>query len=107
MDDLLARVDALGRYLDIPARQARLDALEQRRLDPAFWNDRRAAREVEQQVAAEKDWLDAYRALARRRGDLAALEELVDESGDADLRAEMERERAALEREVEALELRG
>ncbi|HYE96519.1 MAG TPA: peptide chain release factor 2 [Rubricoccaceae bacterium] len=107
MDELYERVDALGRYLDIPTRQARLDALEQQRLDPAFWNDPRAARDVEQQVAAEKDWLDAYAALARRRDDLAALDELVEESGDADLKAEQERERAALEREVEALELRG
>lgn len=107
MDELFERVDALGRYLDIAPRQDRLAELEGRRLDPAFWNDPRAAREVEQQIATEKGWVDGYTALVRRRDDLVTLRELAEEEPDADLADEIERERAALEREVEALELRG
>ncbi|MDX1419555.1 MAG: peptide chain release factor 2 [Rubricoccaceae bacterium] len=107
MDELLQRVDALGRYLDIDARRERLDALRQKRLDPDFWNDPDAARETEMEIAGEKDWVEAYDRLARRRDDVATLVELQAEEDDADLEGEIEKERAALEREVEALELRG
>jgi len=107
MDELLKRVDALGRYLDVEARRVRLEALEQKRLDPAFWDDPDAARETEKEIAAEKDWVDAYDRLARRRDDIATLAELQDEEDDADLGEEIEKERAALEREIEAVELRG
>ncbi len=107
MDDLLQRVGALGSYLDIPGRRARLGALEEKRLDPDFWNDPDAARETEKEIAALKSWVDAFDALERRRDDVATLEELAEEEDDADLAEEIERERAALEKEVEALELRG
>jgi peptide chain release factor 2 len=107
MDELLQRVDALGRYLDVDARRARLDALEQKRLDPAFWSDPDAARATEKEIAAEKDWVDSFDRLVRRRDDLTTLIELQEEEDDADLADEIEKERAALEREVEALELRG
>ena len=41
MSSLSARVDTLGRYLDIDGRRARLDALQARRLEPGFWDDPR------------------------------------------------------------------
>ena len=107
MDDLLERIDALERYLDIPARQARLGAYDEQRLDPDFWNDAQRAREVERQAAAEQSWIDAFAAVTRRRDDVLTLAELQAEEADADLADEIARERAALEREVEALELRG
>ncbi|NNF57326.1 MAG: peptide chain release factor 2 [Rhodothermaceae bacterium] len=107
MDELLQRVDALATYLDIPGRRTRLADLQQQRLSPDFWNDPDAAREVEQEVAALNDWLDTFEALERRRDDILTLEELQAEEEDAGLGSEIERERAALERSVEALELRG
>jgi peptide chain release factor 2 len=106
MEELIERVDTLGRYLDVAARRARLDALEQKRLDPAFWSDPDAARETEKEIAAEKDWVESYDRLARRRDDLLTFLQLQEEEGE-DLSDEIEKERAALEREVEALELRG
>ena len=107
MDELLQRVDALATYLDIPGRRARLADLQQQRLSPDFWNDSDAAREVEQEVAALNEWLDTFEALERRRDDILTLEELQAEEDDAGLGSEIERERATLERAVEALELRG
>lgn len=107
MDELIARVESLGRYLNLDARRLRLAELESRRLEPGFWDDAARAREVEQQVAAEKLWVDAYDALLRRRDDLLTLIELQAEEADADLGDEIAREREALERDVEALELRG
>ena len=107
MSDLSARVDTLGRYLDIDGRRRRLDALQSRRLEPGFWDDPEAAAEVEQEISAEEDWLASFDAVARRRDDIATLRELQEEEDDADLGAEIEREEEALERELEALELRG
>jgi peptide chain release factor 2 len=106
MDELIERVSTLGRYLDVDARRARLAALEQKRLDPAFWSDPDAARETEKEIAAEKDWVDGYDRLVRRRDDLLTFVQLQEEE-DEDLSEEIEKERAALEREVEAMELRG
>ena len=107
MPDLSARVDALGRLLNIDGRRARLDELKARRLEPGFWDDPEAAAGVEQEIAAESDWVEAFDAVARRRDDVETLREMQAEADDADLGAEIEAEEAALGRAVEALELRG
>ncbi len=64
------------------------------------------AREVEQHIAREKDWVNTWERLDRRAGDLESLIELVDEEADPDLLAELHSEAARLTDEVEALELR-
>ena len=107
MPDLSARVDALGRLLNIDGRRQRLADLQAKRLEPGFWDDPESAAAVEQDVSAEQDWVDAFEAVARRRDDVATLRELQAEEDDADLTAEIEREEGALQRQVEALELRG
>jgi peptide chain release factor 2 len=107
MDDLLQRVTALERYLDIPGRRARLEELEALQLAPDFWGDPDRARDVGRQIATEKAWIDGYDALARRRDDVQTLAELAEEDPDSGLTEEIERERAALQEGVEELELRG
>jgi peptide chain release factor 2 len=107
MPDLSARVDTLGRYLDIDGRRQRLAALGEGRLQPHYWDDPEAAAATEQEIAAEEEWVRAFDALVRRRDDVATLREMEAEADDADLSAEIEREEAALERELDALELRG
>ncbi len=107
MSDLSARVATLGRYLDIDGRRQRLADLQARRLEPGFWDDPESAAAVEQEISAEEDWLDSFGALERRRDDVATLHEMQAEEDDADLGAEIEREEAALTRELEAMELRG
>ena len=107
MSDLSDRVATIGRYLDIEGRRARLTSLQARRLEPGFWDDPEAAAGVEQEISAEKDWVDSFDALERRRDDVETLREMQDEADDADLGAEIEREEAALEKALAALELRG
>lgn len=106
MSDFRERIDTLGRYLDIDGRRARLADLDARRLSPGYWDDPAAARETEQAHATEKGWIDAYDSLVERLGDLDAYHELAAEEG-ADLSAEIATETATLERELDALELRG
>ncbi len=105
--ELLERVRALGGYLDVEGRREKLKGLEAQRLEPGFWDDPDAARQVEQAVAAEKEWVEAYEKLTARAEDIETLELLQAEEDDADLTAEIERETRRLERELDALELRG
>lgn len=107
MEELLQRVDALESYLDIEGRRARLAELEQLRLDPSFWNDPDAARETEKEVSVLKGWIEAFEAIAQRKDDIETLQEMQAEEEDADLSDEIEKEGRVLERQVEALELRG
>ncbi|MEM8560251.1 MAG: peptide chain release factor 2 [Bacteroidota bacterium] len=106
MSELLERVHTLGGYLEIDAKKTRRAELEQQRLDPDFWNDPDSARVVEQEVAALKDWIDSYETLEQKAQDLDVLVELAAEE-DEDLSGEIDRERAATEAALEALELRG
>ena len=108
MDPLFERVDALGRFLDIDGRRARIAEFEARRLVPGYWDDPDAARETEQALAAEKDWVDTFEALTARREDIETLAEMQAEAdGDAGLQGEIDAETSRLEAAVEALELRG
>ncbi|MEP0545784.1 MAG: peptide chain release factor 2 [Rhodothermales bacterium] len=104
---LLERIHALGGYLDVAHRRDKLAELQQKRLDPTFWDDPYSAQQVEQDIAAEKEWVDAYDALVQRQEDIETLAEMQAEADDADLSDEIERESEALRQALDALELRG
>ena len=106
MDSLSDRIDTLGRYLDLDGRRARLADLEKTRLEPGYWDDPDAARTTEQAVASETDWIEAYDTLLRRRDDVQTYREMESESGES-LGSEIAAEESALEKELDALELRG
>lgn len=85
---------------DVEQRQARVDELNERRLDPSFWNNPDEARRVEQEIAAEQQWLDGWANLRRSAEDVETLLLLAEEEGedlDAEIAAETERLRARLE----------
>lgn len=103
--ELTGRVDTLERFLDIERREALVADLEARRLDPAFWNDQAAAREVEKQLSAERAWLDDWHALREARENVETLQLLAEEE-DADLGGEIEAEGRRLESLLETLEIR-
>ncbi|MEM1115618.1 MAG: peptide chain release factor 2 [Bacteroidota bacterium] len=106
MSDLSDRVDTLGRYLDIDGRRARLEGLRAKRLEPGFWDDPEAAASVEQEIAGEKDWVESFDALVERRDTIATLREMEAEESE-DLSADIAPEEAALEKGLDAMELRG
>jgi peptide chain release factor 2 len=92
---------------DVAQRREKLADLQQKRLQPGFWDDPQAAQQVEQDIAAEKDWVDAYDRLVGMKEDIETLAEMEAEDPDADLSDEIEREASNLRRALEALELRG
>ena len=90
---------------DVDHRKNVVEELNQRRLDPEFWNEPQEAKKVEMQISAEQEWLDAWESLSRRGEDVETLLLLASEE-DADLSTEIQSEAAALEKELERLEFR-
>ncbi len=90
---------------DVDRRQATVEELNEKRLDPEFWNYPDEARIVEQRISAEKEWLDAWETLKRQAEDIETLLLLSDEE-DADLAHEIESEVAGMARNLETLEFR-
>ena len=78
--------------------------MNQERLDPSFWDDPDRAREVEQQVARENEWIEAWEDLKQRVEDIETLQLMADEE-DADLQEEIVEEARALEDRLNELEL--
>ncbi len=99
---MLTRSEAI---FDVDSRRQKVEGLNQKRLDPAFWNDPDQARVVEKEVAAEKSWLDDWDVLKRRAEDVETLLLLAEEE-DADLAGEIEREVERLRADLERLEFR-
>jgi len=90
---------------DVEGRKKRAEELEQKRLDPQFWNNPEVAKKVEQALSVERSWLDEWEKIKRRSEDVETLLELAAEE-DADLDEEIEAEVGKLRKAVEALELR-
>ncbi|MGD9763616.1 MAG: peptide chain release factor 2 [Candidatus Binatia bacterium] len=98
------RVDAFGRYLDLPGREARIEELDAVAAVPDFWNQGETA----QAVLRERAQLNA--PLANWRKQRAALEEAefyleLAAEGDADSAAEAEKTLAAIEDALHHMDL--
>jgi len=73
---------------------------------PGFWDDQNGARDVIAEANELKAWVEPYDALRAKVVELTELGELLEMEPDADLAAEMEREVARLEEDIDRLELR-
>jgi peptide chain release factor 2 len=105
IDDLLERARDLEGHIGISGRQARMDELSQKRLDPTFWDDPASAQQVEKDIATEKDWLEGWRAISERVENVETFRLMAAEEGE-DLSDEIGREARELERLVEGMEFR-
>ena len=74
--------------------------------EPGFWDDQESARATIDESNRLKGWIEPWEGLADKASELEALAELLDEEEDAELAGEFERELLALEKGVEALELK-
>ena len=91
---------------DVAGRRTRIEELNQQRLDPDFWNHPQEAKEVEKQIAEEKDWVQAWERLHSRSEDLETLILLQDEEEGATLQAEIQQVASALAQGLDRLEMR-
>jgi peptide chain release factor 2 len=89
----------------LDGKQARLDELESRQADPAFWSQAEKARETVQEIKQLKAWVTPATEMARRSADARAMVDLLEAEPDAELTTELEREVAALTQATERFEL--
>jgi peptide chain release factor 2 len=93
----------------LPAKREEIARLEDATLQPGFWEDQTRSQAVMRRLGALRDEVEHWEQLAARARDLRELAELIEaereERRDAALVAELQRELAALQHEVEQAEL--
>jgi len=90
---------------DVTKRSERLQALNDKRLAPDYWEDADAAQINERAIASENEWLDAYKIVCEHAEEISVLIELSEEESE-DLNDEIEASYKALKASIESLELR-
>lgn len=95
-----------GGIFDVDGKEKLVAELETKSSSADFWNDNIAAQKVMLHISELKSWLDAYSKLKKLYDDVATLEELVAESNDETLEAELTSEISSFEKQLADLELR-
>ena len=109
IDALDATLTTVERVLDIEAMRTRIGKLEQDAADPKLWDDQARAQRVTSELSHAQGELRRVEDLRRRLDDLPVLYELAAEEGGAEgatALAEADAELAALQTDVEAMEVR-
>ena len=74
--------------------------------EPDFWNRQESAQQVLQEVKMLRNWIDPFDRLTARLESARELDDLLRESPDADMDADLDREIEALDVELDAFELK-
>lgn len=90
---------------DVAKRSERVQALNEKRLLPDYWDNAEAAQANERAIASENEWLQAYKTVREHAEDVSVLIELSEEESE-DLGEEIEASCKALQQLIESLELR-
>lgn len=94
-----------GGIFDVARHIVERDELASRRLEPSFWDDVARAQDVEKQIAAHNQWIDAWDKIHRRVETIETLIEMAEEEGEA-LDQEIDAEMEPLEKAVRELEIK-
>jgi len=95
-----------GGIFDIEAKRAALTSLDARMSEPGFWNSQETAQQILQEAKALRGWIEPYDSLRARIGTAEELDQLLRESPDGELEAELGRDIDTLDSEVDAFELK-
>ena len=71
LKDVMARTDALNRYLDIDSKRIQLEEEQLRTQAPDFWNDAKTAEAQMRKVRSLKNWIDGYEEVKTFADELA------------------------------------
>jgi len=94
-----------GAIFDVPGRRETIEELNRERVDPEFWDDPERAKDIEQRIAREKEWIQAWEDVKEQAEDIQTLQLLAEEEGE-DLEDEIFAAAEALEEDLDDLELR-
>jgi len=106
ISELRSTLKGVQEVLDLDAMRKQIAELEEQAAAPDLWNDPERAQKVTSRLSHLQAELNRVEGLAGRLDDLAVLYELAAEEGDAEARAEADRELAKLRSEISALEVR-
>jgi peptide chain release factor 2 len=95
-----------GGIFDIESKRDVLTAHESRMSEPDFWNRQESAQVVLQEVKALKGWIEPFDRLVARVKSAEELDELLRESPDDEMNAELDRELESLDSEIDSFELK-
>ncbi len=95
-----------GGIFDLPAKDARLVALDTEMGAPSFWEDNRRAQELVRERTDLSRVVTRVKELTGRAEDLGVMLELAAEAGDSSLDAEITEGVAALRRDLDEFELK-
>ncbi|HET9757607.1 MAG TPA: peptide chain release factor 2 [Candidatus Limnocylindrales bacterium] len=84
---------------DLDAKQQRVAELDALTTEPGFWDDQRGAQRVLREADGLRSEIEMWHGLLARADDLEAALELLNESADAELEAELDRDAATLEKD--------
>ncbi|MEX5282867.1 peptide chain release factor 2 [Nitrospira tepida] len=99
------QVAELRGHLDLPKLTADLQDLERQTEQADFWKDTRTAARVSRKKASLERELRQWEALEQKHGDLQAMLELAEESGDADIERELAAEVVKFEQAIDQLRI--
>ena len=100
--DIVTRTAALGRYLDIDKKLARIEADEEKTQDPAFWNDAKEAERLMKHLRSEKRWVDDFHEVKTAADDLEVIYDFYKQEG----ATEVEEHYSTARKKLEDLEFR-
>ena len=90
---------------DLAGKERELTRLETESAEPDFWSDTSSAQRVMRKLTTLRAEVDRWRGMARRAQEQAELLEMAAAENDAEVAAEVERETAEMEVELDRLEL--
>ncbi|MDQ6796031.1 MAG: peptide chain release factor 2 [Chloroflexota bacterium] len=97
--DLAERIRSTRGVFDLDVKQRRVDELDSLTSAPGFWDDQRSAQKILREADGLRSEIRVWRDFLSRTENLLTTLELVDESGDPELSAELDREADGLERD--------
>lgn len=95
-----------GGIFDIEGKRRQLTAHEARMSEADFWNRQETAQEILQEVKSLRGWLDPHDRLTERIKSATEIDDLLRESPDPEMDAELDRELELLEAELDSFELK-
>ncbi|MDH3484318.1 MAG: peptide chain release factor 2 [Myxococcales bacterium] len=104
--DLVQRMEALGRYLDLEGLRHEVDRLTNLSLAEGFWDDHQKAQKMMRERASAEETLKEFGQVDTEARDLLELLELAVSEGDQGVVGDVAQQLPSLEHQVRSLELK-
>ncbi|RZV53623.1 MAG: peptide chain release factor 2 [Deltaproteobacteria bacterium] len=106
LQDLVQRMQALGRYLDLDGLRHEIDRLSNLSASEGFWDDQKRAQKLMRERASAEEILKEFERVDSETNDLLELLDLAASEGDEGVVADVAGQLPAIEAQVRTLELK-